>query len=154
MLDRRRKKMSALERLGFADASKTAAFNATFLEHVAWAFRMTSDLRNKIAGRGVAITRAEVRRNYEEVRLFWATSQDNEVETAKVLDGCAEELRKAVEGVSGIGELPKISFVRDLTYVHNSTLSSEFDQIAAELEAAEREEAEKDEKSVGEESDV
>ena len=51
-------KESALERLVLADASKTAAaFNATFLEHVAWAFRMTSDLRNKIAGRGVAITR-------------------------------------------------------------------------------------------------
>ena len=47
-----------------------------------------------------------------------------------------------------------IVFLSDLTYVHNSTLSSEFDQIAAELEAAEREEeAEKDEKSVGEESD-
>ena len=50
--------------------------------------------------------------------------------------------------------MPFIVFLSDLTYVHNSTLSSEFDQIAAELEAAEREEeAEKDEKSVGEESD-
>ena len=54
-------KEGALERLVFADASKTAAVNATFLEHVAWAFRMTSDLRNKIAGRGVAITRVSLR---------------------------------------------------------------------------------------------
>ena len=46
-----------------------------------------------------------------------------------------------------------IVFLTDLTYVHNSTLSSEFDQIAAELEAAEREEEEKNEKSAGEESD-
>lgn len=52
-----RKKLGTVDRLVFADPSKTATFNATFLEHVAWAFRMTSHLRNKIAGRGVAITR-------------------------------------------------------------------------------------------------
>ena len=52
-----KKKRGTLDRLVFADPSKTATFNASFLEHVAWAFRMTSDLRNKIAGRGVAITR-------------------------------------------------------------------------------------------------
>ena len=51
------KKRGTLDRLVFADPSKTATFNAAFLEHVAWAFRVTSHLRNKIAGRGVAITR-------------------------------------------------------------------------------------------------
>ena len=34
------------------------------------------------------------------------------VPLGKVLDDCAEELRKAVEDVSGIGKLPKITFVR------------------------------------------
>ena len=58
-LERRKPKMSALDRLLFADPSKTAEFNATFLAHVAWAFRVTSHLRNKIAGRGVAITRVQ-----------------------------------------------------------------------------------------------
>lgn len=145
------KKTGTLDRLVFADPSKTATFNASFLEHVAWAFRVTSHLRNKIAGRGVAITRAEVRRNYEEVRLFWATSQEEkEVETAQVLEGCADELRIAVEVVSDLGQLPKITFVRDLTYLHRSPLDSEFDQIAAELEAAEREET--NEELGGEES--
>ena len=75
MLERKRKrfggawassKESALEQLVLADAYKTAAaFNATFLEHVAWAFRMTSDLRNKIAGRGVAITRVRKALQYD-----------------------------------------------------------------------------------------
>ena len=44
----------------------------------------------------------------------------------------------------------RFCLLSDLTYVHCSTLDSEFDQIAAELEGAEREE--KDEESGGEES--
>lgn len=140
MLDRRRKKMSAQDRLVFAGPSKTAAFNATFLAHVAWAFRMTSHLRNKIAGRGVAITRAEVLRNYDEVRLFWATSlPEKELETAKVLDDCSEGLRGAVERVSGLGKLPRITFVRDHAYTQSSTLDGQFEEIALQLAAAEKE---------------
>jgi hypothetical protein len=49
-------KWNPVDDLIFGDRSNTALYNSAILEHVAWAF-MTSELRSRMVGRGITVTR-------------------------------------------------------------------------------------------------
>ena len=50
--------------------------------------------------------------NVCKLRLFALNNPSDNLSFLKVLDDCADDLRNAVEIVSGLGELPKITFER------------------------------------------
>jgi len=107
------------------DSNRTRVFNRKFLESLG----MVMVDMPELLGKGLTITKVNVRQDFSEVRVFWV-SRDSEQEVAELLNSCSKKIRKAMFETSGLGQLPRIVFLVDNAY----QLSVDMDRLFTKLD--------------------
>lgn len=107
------------------DTNRTRLFNRHFQERIGLVMLQMPVL----LGRGISITRVSVRPDFSEVLVFWVATLQQEEETRQVLEMRKKEIRRAMIDTAGLGELPKLTFVKDLAYLHSSHMTQLFSTL-------------------------
>merc|ERR1719154_576304 len=101
---------------------KTEAFNRQILENIGQAMINIPQL----LGRNISITRAKVRPDFSEVLVFWVCRVGEEEETRLVLEEQVRVVRRELVQGCGMGQVPKLTFVRDLAFMLDSHMDRLF----------------------------
>lgn len=104
------------------DNRKTEAFNRQILENIGQAMINIPQL----LGRNISITRAKVRPDFSEVLVFWVCRVGEEEETRLVLEEQVRVVRRELVQGCGMGQVPKLTFVRDLAFMLDSHMDRLF----------------------------
>jgi len=107
------------------DSNRTRVFNRKFLESLG----MVMVDMPELLGKGLTITKVNVRQDFSEVRVLWV-SRESEEEVAELLSSCSKKIRKAMFETSGLGQLPRIVFLVDTAY----QLSVDMDRLFNKLD--------------------
>jgi len=107
------------------DSNRTRVFNRKFLESLG----MVMVEMPELLGKGLTITKVNVRQDFSEVRVLWV-SRDCEEEVAELLNSSSKKIRKAMYESSGLGQLPRIVFLVDTAY----QLSVDMDRLFSKLD--------------------
>jgi len=106
------------------DNNRTRVFNRKFFESVGLVMSQIPEL----LGKGITITKVNVRQDFSEVRVFWV-SRDNEEEVSRLLESTSKRIRKGMVENAGLGQLPKIVFVLDTNYMLDAHMDKLFDKL-------------------------
>lgn len=104
------------------DSRKTEAFNRQILENIGQAMVSVPQL----LGRNISITRAKTRPDFSEVLVFWVCRVGEEEETRLLLEEHVRVVRRELVQGCGMGQVPKLTFVRDLAYMLDSHMEQLF----------------------------
>jgi len=107
------------------DTNRTQVFNRKFFESIG----LVMSQMQEMLGKGITITKVNVRQDFSEVRVFWV-SRENQEEVSELLEVSRKKIRRGMYESSGLGQLPRIVFVRDTAYqlsVHMDTLFKKLD---------------------------
>ena len=106
------------------DTNRTKVFNRKFYESVGMVMSQIPDL----LGKGITITRVNVRPDFSEVRVFWVC-REREEEVAQLLESTSKRIRRGMMETSGLGQLPRIVFVMDTMYLYTAQMDRLFDKL-------------------------
>ena len=104
------------------DTRKTKTFNLKFQENIG---NVMADIP-QLLGHGIAITRVNTRADYSEVLVFWVSSPQKVEEVADLLEMHVRQIRRAMIEHAGLGQLPRITFVKDIAYMLETELDGLF----------------------------
>eukprot|EP00090_Calanus_glacialis_P022764 TRINITY_DN35068_c0_g1_i1.p1 TRINITY_DN35068_c0_g1~~TRINITY_DN35068_c0_g1_i1.p1 ORF type:complete len:291 (-),score=104.34 TRINITY_DN35068_c0_g1_i1:46-855(-) len=105
------------------DNNRTKVFNRKFFESVGLVMSQIPEL----LGKGIIITKVNVRQDFAEVRVFWVSKEDEEV--SQLLESTSKRIRKGMAENAGLGQLPKIVFVLDTNYMMTTHMDKLFDKM-------------------------
>ena len=80
----------------------------------------------QLLGHGIAITRVSTRADFSEVLVFWVSSPQKVEEVADLLEMHVRQIRRAMIEHAGLGQLPRITFVKDIAYMLETELDGLF----------------------------
>ena len=104
------------------DTRKTKTFNFKFQENVG---NVMADFP-ELLGHGIAITRVSTRADFSEVLVFWVSSPSKVEKVAELLEAHVRRIRRAMIEVAGMGQIPRITFVKDIAYMLENELDGLF----------------------------
>jgi len=113
------------------DTRKTKTFNLKFQENIG---NVMADIP-QLLGHGIAITRVNTRADFSEVLVFWVSSPQKVEEVADLLEMHVRQIRRAMIEHAGLGQLPRITFVKDIAYM----LETELDGLFRKLDTGPKE---------------
>lgn len=108
------------------DTNRTRVFNRQFMENIGQALAGIPEF----LGHGISITKANVKSDFSEVRVFWVSSQAEPDVVQKLFAEHLFTITKYMYRISGLGQIPKLTFVLDTEYLY----LQQMDQLFAELE--------------------
>ena len=104
------------------DTRKTKTFNWKFQENVGNVMAEMPEL----IGHGIAITRVSTRADFSEVLVFWVANPDKLEMVADLLEFHVRKIRRALIDEAGMGQIPKVTFVKDIAYMLETELEGLF----------------------------
>ena len=104
------------------DTRKTKTFNWKFQENVGNVMAEMPEL----IGHGIAITRVSTRADFSEVLVFWVANPDKLEMVADLLDLHVRKIRRTLIDEAGMGQIPKVTFVKDIAYMLETELEGLF----------------------------
>ena len=104
------------------DTRKTKTFNWKFQENIGNVMAQFPEL----LGYGIAITRVSTRADFSEVLVFWISSPDKVEEVADLLEAHVRRIRRAMIEEAGMGQIPRVTFVKDIAYMLETELDGLF----------------------------
>ena len=104
------------------DTRKTKTFNLKFQENVG---NVMADFP-ELLGYGIAITRVSTRADFSEVLVFWVSSPSKVEEVGDLLEAHVRRIRRGMIEVAGMGQIPRITFVKDIAYMLENELDGLF----------------------------
>jgi len=107
------------------DTRKTKTFNWKFQENIGNVMAQFPEL----LGYGIAITRVSTRADFSEVLVFWISSPDKVEEVADLLEAHVRRIRRAMIEEAGMGQIPRVTFVKDIAYMLETELDGLFSQL-------------------------
>jgi len=107
------------------DSRKNKTFNWKFHENVG---NVMADIP-ELLGHGIAITRVNTRADFSEVLVFWISSPSKVEEVAELLEAHVRKIRRCMIDVAGLGQIPRITFVKDIAYMLETELNGLFSQL-------------------------
>ena len=80
----------------------------------------------ELLGYGIAITRVSTRADFSEVLVFWVSSPSKVEEVGDLLEAHVRRIRRGMIEVAGMGQIPRITFVKDIAYMLENELDGLF----------------------------
>ncbi|KAL5291517.1 RBFA family protein [Megaselia abdita] len=103
---------------------RVTVLNKIFMTHIS-DLLATGQASNEIVGKGLQILGVKVNPDFTGVNVFWIAGDDHSKFLEEELSKCSGYLRHELSQLRLIGEVPKISFIKDRNYA----ISSEVDRI-------------------------
>ena len=104
------------------DTRKTKTFNWKFQENVGNVMAEMPEL----IGHGIAITRVSTRADFSEVLVFWVANPDKLEMVADLLEFHVRKIRRTLIDEAGMGQIPRVTFVKDIAYMLETELEGLF----------------------------
>ena len=104
------------------DTRKTKTFNWKFQENIG---NVMADFP-ELLGYGIAITRVSARADFSEVLVFWISSPDKVEVVADLLEAHVRRIRRGMIEGAGMGQIPRVTFVKDIAYMLENELDGLF----------------------------
>lgn len=95
---------------------RIAMLNKLFMQNIT-DLMATGDVSERLLGRGLEVSRVKVGSDFQGVNVYWlAKGNDNDDEIQTVLNLAAHSIRHELSQLRLMGEVPKITFVKDRFY--------------------------------------
>jgi len=107
------------------DTRKTKTFNWKFQENIG---NVMADFP-ELLGYGIAITRVSARADFSEVLVFWISSPDKVEVVADLLEAHVRQIRRGMIEGAGMGQIPRVTFVKDIAYMLENELDGLFSRM-------------------------
>jgi len=101
----------------------TQVFNRKFHESIGLVMSQIPAL----LGKGISITKVNVKRDYSEVRVFWVAKEEEVV--TNILHENSKIIRQGMKECSGLGKLPMIVYLMDKNYLFACQMDRLFDKL-------------------------
>lgn len=95
---------------------RVSMLNKLFMKNIT-DLMATGDVSQRLLGRGLEVSRVKVGSDFQGVNVYWlAKGNDNDDEIQTVLNLAAHSIRHELSQLRLMGEVPKITFVKDRLY--------------------------------------
>lgn len=95
---------------------RVSVLNKLFMKNIT-DLMATGDVSEKLLGRGLEVSRVKVGSDFQGVNVYWlAKGNDHDDEIQTVLNMAAHSIRHELSQLRLMGEVPKITFVKDRIY--------------------------------------